>query len=101
MELIMTAGTINAETARNYGLVNHVVKQEELLQVCQKIAAKISGNSTVAIASAIKSINACYKDGINGFEVEIKEFGNSFGTEDFKEGTTAFLQKRKANFPGK
>lgn len=100
MELIMTAGMINAEVALNYGLVNYVVKQEELLPWCQKIAAKISRNSSAAISAAIKAINANYKDGVNGFNVEIKEFGNSFGTEDFVEGTTAFLQKRKADFPG-
>ena len=101
MELIMTASMIDANQALNYGLVNHVTTQEELLPLCVKIATKISNNSLVAIAGAIKAINANYKDGINGFDVEIQEFGNCFGTEDFTEGTTAFLQKRKANFPGK
>jgi enoyl-CoA hydratase len=58
-------------------------------------------NSPVAIKAAIKAINANYKDGVNGFEVEIKQFGKCFGTEDFVEGTTAFLEKRKAEFPGR
>ncbi|MCO4821827.1 MAG: enoyl-CoA hydratase, partial [Flavobacteriaceae bacterium] len=61
---------------------------------------KIMRNSSVAIAGAINAINANFKSGVNGFEVEISEFGNCFGTGDFKEGTTAFLEKRKANFPG-
>ncbi|WP_445736374.1 enoyl-CoA hydratase/isomerase family protein [Mariniflexile sp.] len=101
MELIMTASMIDANQALNYGLVNHVTTQEELLPLCEKIARKISNNSTVAVSSAIKAINAHYKDGVNGFNIEIQEFGNCFGTDDFTEGTTAFLQKRKADFPGK
>ena len=101
MELIMTAGMIDAETAKNYGLVNHVVAQEELLDFTKGIASKIANNSSVAIAKAIEAINANFEDGTNGYEVEIKNFGLSFGTEDFKEGTTAFLEKRKAIFPGK
>lgn len=98
MEMIMTAGMIDAPTAHGYGLVNHVVSQPELLDFAKGIASKIVKNSSTAIAKAIESINANYKDGINGFEVEIENFGKSFGTADFKEGTTAFLEKRKANF---
>jgi enoyl-CoA hydratase len=66
-----------------------------------KIASKIMRNSSVAISKAINAVNANFKDGVNGFETEIEEFGNCFGTEDFREGTTAFLEKRKAEFPGK
>jgi enoyl-CoA hydratase len=101
MEMIMTAGMIDANTALNYGLVNHVTTQDELLSLCEKIAEKITRNSSVAIKGAIKAINANFKDGVNGYKVEIKQFGKCFGTEDFKEGTTAFLQKRKADFPGR
>lgn len=101
MEMIMTAGMIDANTALDYGLVNHVVTQEELLPLAQKIAGKIMRNSSVAIAAGIKAINAGFTDGVNGFEAEIDAFGTCFGTEDFKEGTTAFLEKRKATFPGK
>jgi len=80
--------------------VNHVTTLEELLPLCEKIAGKISRNSSVAISAAIKAINANDVDGVDGFEVEINAFGTCFGTDDFAEGTTAFLQKRKAEFPG-
>lgn len=101
MELIMTAGMISAEEAKEAGLVNHVTSQEELLPLAEKIASKIMRNSSVAIGAAIKAVNDNFRDGVNGFESEITEFGNCFGTEDFKEGTTAFLEKRKPDFPGK
>lgn len=100
MEMIMTATMIDAETAKNYGLVNHIVPQVELLDFTKGIASKIAKNSPVAISNAIDAVNANYKDGINGYEIEIKNFGKSFGTADFKEGTTAFLEKRKAEFKG-
>lgn len=101
MEMIMTAGMIDANQALQYNLVNHVTDQEELLEFAEELAGKIMKNSMVAISAAIKSINANYEAGVNGFETEIQEFGRSFGTEDFKEGTSAFLNKRKADFPGK
>ncbi|RZJ53909.1 MAG: enoyl-CoA hydratase [Flavobacterium sp.] len=101
MEMIMTAAMISAEEAKQYGLVNHVVSQSELLDFTKGIANKIIKNAPFAISKAIKSINANFKDGKNGFDTEIKSFGKCFGTQDFKEGTTAFLEKRKAVFTGK
>lgn len=101
MEMIMTAGMIDANQALQYGLVNHVTTPEELIPLAEKIASKIMRNSSVAISGAIASINAGYEDGVNGFETEINEFGSCFGTEDFTEGTQAFLNKRKPVFLGK
>lgn len=100
-EMVFTAGMMKADEALSWGLVNHVVEPEELLTRAEEIATKILNNSPTAIASAIRSINANFEDGVNGYNVEIEEFGKCFGTEDFKEGTTAFLEKRKANFTGR
>lgn len=99
MEMIMTGGMIGTEQALAYGLINHMIAQEQLLPFCKKIANKIMANSSVAVATAIKAVNAGFNK--KGFDAEIELFGESFGTEDFKEGTAAFLEKRKADFPGK
>ncbi|MGM0478532.1 MAG: enoyl-CoA hydratase/isomerase family protein [Bacteroidota bacterium] len=98
MELITTAGMLGAEEAQQWGLVNHVVAQDELMNLAKKIAGKICANSGSAIKSAIKAVNANFVDGLNGYNVEITEFGNCFGTEEFQEGTSAFLEKRKPDF---
>ena len=100
MEMIMTAGMISAEDAKSCGLVNHVTTQEELIPLAEKIASKILRNSSLAISAAIVAINANFEDGVNGFDTEINSFGACFETADFKEGTTAFLEKRKPNFSG-
>ena len=100
MEMIMTAKMINADEAQQYGLVNHVVPQDQLMDKCLEIAKAITKNSSVAIGHAIQAINAGYAYGVNGYNAEIAAFGDCFGTKDFKEGTTAFIEKRKADFPG-
>ena len=98
LELIMTATMISAEDAKTYGLVNYVVKQEELIKFTEEIASKIMRNSSVAISAAIRAVNANFKEGVDGFAIEIDEFGTCFGTQHFKEGTSAFLEKRKPNW---
>lgn len=100
MEMIMTAGMVQAAEAKEFGLVNHVVPQADLLTFTISVAQKIMKNSPSAIGQAIKAVNANFRDGVNGFETEIQLFGKCFGTGDFKEGTTAFLEKRKPEFKG-
>lgn len=99
-EMIITADMINAQDALKWGLANYVTTQEELMNKCFEITAKIQTKSPTAIRTAIKVINAGYNSKLNGYEVEIEEFGKSFGTTDFQEGVTAFLEKRKAAFKG-
>jgi enoyl-CoA hydratase len=98
MEMITTAGMLSANEAKEWGLVNYVCAQEELIPMAEKLASKIKRNSPMAIAKAIKSVNAGFTDGVNGYDVEITEFGSCFETPEFIEGTTAFMEKRKANF---
>jgi len=98
MEMVLTAGMIDAEAALACGLVNQVVEQEILLETAQAMAGKIAKNAPTALAAALDSVLAGY--GREGFGVEIQRFGQCFTTDDFKEGTTAFLEKRKPQFPG-
>jgi len=101
LELLISGNMIDANTALQYGLVNYVVKQEELLTKARAILETINSKAPLAVAACITTTNAVYDETTNGFDLEIKEFGNCFATEDMKEGTAAFLEKRKANFKGK
>lgn len=100
LEFLMTGDVINATEAHRIGLVNHVVPQEELMAKCEGMIAKIKTKAPLAIASVIRCVNAHYDKKMDGNNVEINEFGNFFGSEDFKEGTQAFMEKRPAVFKG-
>jgi enoyl-CoA hydratase len=100
-ELLLTGNMIDANTALQYGLVNYVVPQEELLNKTKAILEIINTKAPLAISAIIQSVNAVFDETKNGFAIEIDEFGKCFGTADMKEGATAFLEKRKANFTGK
>jgi len=101
LELLLTADMISAQDALTFGLVNHVTAPDELLPKAKSILEKIKTKSPLNVDQVIVCVNSYYNKNEDGFELEIDEFGQCFGTEDFKEGTTAFLEKRKAAFTGK
>ena len=98
MDMLTTGRMIKADEALQIGLVNRVCTPDELLYECIKTAQNIAANSSTAIAEAIKAVNAGMLDRKQGYDQEKISFGHCFGTSDFKEGTEAFLSKRKPHF---
>ena len=101
MELMMTGDMIGAEDAQRLGLVNYVFPAADLLEETRKILRKIGTKAPVAISQVIACVNEAARGVQTGFENEITRFGECFSTADMREGTTAFLEKRKAAFTGK
>jgi enoyl-CoA hydratase len=98
LEMILTGGMISSKEVLKWGLVNHLADPEELLDFCYELAQKIITNSPQAIRAAIKAVNAGFQEGVDGYQKEVDLFGSCFGTKDFNEGTSAFMEKRKPKF---
>ena len=100
MQLIMTGEMIKAEDAEKYGIVNKVVSQKKLIDEVKEILQVIHTKAPLAISKVIECINN-FDHTQQGYDFEIKKFGECFATDDMKEGAAAFLEKRKPGFTGK
>ena len=100
IELLISAAMIDANTALQYGLVNYVVTQEELVDKAKAILDIVNAKAPIAVAKCIETANAVFNESANGYAVEADNFSHCFNTSDRVEGTTAFLEKRKAVFTG-
>src|SRR5215203_4626219 len=101
LELLLTGNMIDAQAALQVGLVNHVVPGEELMAKTSSILEVITAKAPIALEHCISAVNAVFDPSRNGYEIEIEAFGRCFETEDMKEGTAAFLEKRKPAFKGR
>ncbi|HEU4717934.1 MAG TPA: enoyl-CoA hydratase-related protein [Bacteroidia bacterium] len=100
-ELLMTGDIVDAKDAYRVGLVNYLVPNDQLIPKCREILLKIFTKAPFAVSEIVKCVDAHYKDGVDGYAFEVESFGRCCGTEDFKEGSSAFMEKRKAAFKGK
>lgn len=101
LELMMTGDMVSAQKAKKLGLVNHVVDtQSELIEKCEAILEKITTKAPLAVGMVITCVNACYTHDENGYQTEANSFSSCCKSEDFIEGTTAFLEKREPDFKG-
>ena len=101
LELLLTADMLKADEALRLGLVNHVVPPAELLGFCRQLLGRMLGKAPLALGLVIDCVNAHYDQTRDGYRTEADAFGAAFATEDFREGTTAFVEKRPAVFKGK
>jgi len=102
LEWIMTGDMVSAREAYQYGLVNHLAdSQEALLAKTEEIMAKILSKAPIAIEMVISCVNSAFIKDKDGYQNEANAFSICCRTEDFKEGTAAFLEKRQPDFQGK
>lgn len=101
IQMLISGNMIDSSTALQYGLINAVVSPEELLEKAKSILAVINTKAPLAIAKCIEAANAVFDETKNGYDIELQGFADCFGTEDLKEASTAFLEKRKPVFRGR
>ncbi len=101
IELLITGDIISAQDAYRVGLANFLTTPEELMPKCTELLEKVKTKAPLAVGYVIEAANAAFNKKLDGFNTEIELFGKCYTTQDFKEGTTAFMEKRKAQFTGK
>jgi len=102
MELLLTADMIKADEAKNIGLINHIAETKaDALDLAGTILKKIATKGPLAVAKTIQAVNAYYAEPEKGYEIEHQEFGVCIASDDCKEGSLAFVEKRRAVFTGK
>lgn len=101
LEMLMTTTPIDAQKALHWGLVNKVVAHADLMtETLSFMNTILSKSAPLALAKIVSCVTDVYTEGVNGFASEVREFNNLCQTEDFREGSAAFVEKRKANFKG-
>lgn len=100
LELMLTADQVKADEAQRLGLANHVVPAAELLDFSRQLLTRMLSRAPLALGLVIECVNAVFVPAQAGYRAEAEAFGRAFATEDFKEGTRAFLEKRPAKFTG-
>jgi enoyl-CoA hydratase len=102
LELLLTGDQIDAREAHRIGLVNHVVPQLELIPFCRALAKKMLANGPLALALTAQAVDIGLSSGLEeGLRFEATAFGIAAATEDRREGTRAFLEKRQPTFTGR
>jgi len=100
IELLLTGDMINAEQALQLGLLNYVLEPAEALAKANELIGKVAAQGPIAVQKVIEVVNDYFATGVDGFAKEVQAFGQTTGTEDFKEGATAFIEKRAPQFKG-
>ena len=101
LDLLLTGDPVGAEDAHRMGLLNRVVEPEALLATCEEIATKIASKGPLAVRLALEAARRGLEGSLAaGLDVEADAFGLAASTSDWREGTTAFLEKRKPSFRG-